>query len=81
MIKKVSIAPQDNTLDEYHEEENKPFHQSSACFQAEYGNNLTRLDEVIMFAKRQGYKKIGMAFCIGLVDEAAVLEKILSQHS
>ena len=57
---------------------NKPFHRLSGCFQAEYGNNLSRLDEVIMFAKRMGYKKIGMAFCIGLAEEAAVLEQILS---
>ena len=57
-----------------------PFTELSGCFQAVHGNNLSRLDEVIMFAKKMGYKKIGMAFCIGLVDEAAILEKILSQH-
>ncbi|ODA38805.1 DUF1847 domain-containing protein [Desulfosporosinus sp. BG] len=68
------------TLDECLDESNKLFHRLSGCFQAEYGNNLSRLDEVIMFAKKMGYKKIGMAFCIGLVDEAAILEKILSQH-
>ena len=49
----------------------------SGYFQAEYGNNLSRLDEVIMFDKRMGYKKLGMAFCIGLVGEVAILEKNL----
>jgi len=68
------------TLDEYFEESNKPFHRLSGCFQAEHGNNLSRLDEVIMFAKKMGCKRIGIAFCVGLAGEAAVLEQILSKH-
>lgn len=33
-----------------------------------------------MFAKRQGYQGIGLAFCVGLAEETAILEQILSQH-
>lgn len=68
------------TLDEYLYEENKSFHRISGCFLAVHGYSLSRLDEVIMFSKKMGYKKIGMAFCIGLADEAAILDKILSRH-
>ncbi|AQS58679.1 DUF1847 domain-containing protein [Desulforamulus ferrireducens] len=68
------------SLDEYHEECNKDYHRLSGHFQAEHGNNLTRLDEVIMLAKRMGYERIGLAFCVGLSEEAAVLEEILSKH-
>lgn len=67
-------------LSEYNLPENKPFHSISGQLQAEFGNNLTRLQEVIEFAKRNGYKKIGIAFCIGLVDEAEMLSKVLSQY-
>ncbi|MEG6513062.1 DUF1847 domain-containing protein [Desulforamulus ruminis] len=68
------------SIDECLEEANKPFHRLSGHFQKECGNNLSRLDEVIKFAQAMGYKKIGMAFCVGLADEAAVLEEILSQY-
>ena len=68
------------SLDEYQEESNKDYHRLSGHFQAVHGNNLTRLDEVIMLAKRMGYERIGLAFCVGLSEEAAILEEILSKH-
>lgn len=40
----------------------------------------TRIEEVIEFAGRMNYKKIGMAFCLGLRKEAAAVEKLFSAH-
>jgi uncharacterized metal-binding protein len=37
----------------------------------------TRLQEIIEFSKRMNYKKLGLAFCMGLKSEAAILNKIL----
>ena len=37
----------------------------------------TRLEEIISFAKRMGYQKLGVAFCMGLMNEAEVLIPIL----
>ena len=37
----------------------------------------TRLEELIEFSRRMGYKRLGMAFCAGLMNEAAVLAGIL----
>lgn len=37
----------------------------------------TRLQELIEFSRRMGYKRLGMAFCGGLANEAAVLARIL----
>ena len=37
----------------------------------------TRLEEIIKLAKRMGYRKLGVAFCGGLMDEAQVLIPIL----
>jgi len=40
----------------------------------------SRAQELIEFAKRMGYKKIGIAFCAGLKDEAGVLRDALASH-
>lgn len=37
----------------------------------------TRLEELIEFSRRMGYRRLGMAFCAGLANEAAVLSGIL----
>jgi uncharacterized metal-binding protein len=40
----------------------------------------TRLVEICEFAHRMGYRKIGLAFCIGLAKEALVVDGILKNH-
>jgi uncharacterized metal-binding protein len=41
---------------------------------------LTRLEEIILFAEKSGCKHIGVVFCIGLADEAAVVCDILARR-
>jgi uncharacterized metal-binding protein len=36
----------------------------------------TRVVEICEFAQRMGYKRLGLAFCLGLVQEAGVVEEI-----
>jgi uncharacterized metal-binding protein len=40
----------------------------------------TRVDELIEFSKRMKYKKLGLAFCAGLAQEAFLLTDILESH-
>ncbi len=40
----------------------------------------TRVEELIEFSKRMGYKRLGMAFCGGLTHEASILSEILERH-
>ncbi|MFA6022112.1 MAG: DUF1847 domain-containing protein [Rhodospirillales bacterium] len=40
----------------------------------------TRVEEVCVFAKRMGFKKIGIAFCIGVIDLANILSRVLESH-
>jgi len=40
----------------------------------------TRLQELIEFSRRMGYKRLGMAFCGGLTNEAAILAGILEKQ-
>lgn len=39
----------------------------------------TRLEEIIEFARRCGFKKLGVAFCIGVRNEARILVDILEK--
>ncbi len=53
------------------------------CYQPVPGSDVvnarwTRVEDTIAFAKLMGYKKIGMATCIGLLDESERLAKILT---
>lgn len=38
----------------------------------------TRIEEIMEFSEKMNYKRLGMAFCIGLRKEAKVVEKIFS---
>lgn len=40
----------------------------------------TRITEIQEFAARMGYRRLGLAFCIGLAREAALTEEILQSH-
>ena len=40
----------------------------------------TRIQEICEFAKRMGYKRLGLAFCVGLVKEASIVQDILEAH-
>ena len=55
-------------------------HQAASAIEARYYGEKTRLGEIILFAKELGYERIGLAFCIGLSEEAKVIEGILSRH-
>jgi len=55
-------------------------HQAASAIEGRYYGKETRLGETILFAKELGLKRIGLAFCIGLSDEAKIIEEILSKH-
>ncbi len=39
----------------------------------------TRMVEICEFAEKMGYRRLGLAFCLGLAKEAAVVEEILKK--
>ena len=55
-------------------------HQAASAIEAEYYGKETRLGEVILLAKKLDCQRIGLAFCIGLSEEAKLIEEILSKH-
>jgi uncharacterized metal-binding protein len=40
----------------------------------------TRIVEICEFAEKMGYRRLGLAFCLGLAKEAAVVEEILKKN-
>ncbi len=64
----------------YQDSDIAEMHKASSAIEARYYGKETRLGEVILLGKQLQYKKIGLAFCIGLREEAKVIDEILSKH-
>ena len=54
-------------------------HRAATAIEGRHYRKATRLEEIILFAQEMGIKKVGLAFCIGLQQEAAAISKILAQ--
>lgn len=52
----------------------------AAEVEALFYKKICRVDETMEFARRMGFKKLGIAFCIGLAKEARILGEILSRE-
>jgi uncharacterized metal-binding protein len=77
---KDCFSQYDNHRQLYQDSHIAELHRAASTIEARYYGKETRLGEIILFAKELGYKKIGLAFCIGLSEEAKVIEEILSKH-
>jgi uncharacterized metal-binding protein len=64
----------------YEDEQVRALHRAASAVEARHYNEAPRLLEIIHFARELGVKRIGMAFCIGLAEEAAVIDRILRAH-
>ncbi len=53
------------------------FSKAAAEIEGTYFGKLTRVEEIIAFAKRIGAQKIGIASCVGLMNETRIFVKIL----
>jgi len=75
-------------LAEYDKPEVKEFARQASIQEFEGYMNLPegktprhpRVEEVAQFAKKMGYKKLGVAFCSGLRNEAEILNRILENR-
>lgn len=69
----------EETIGRYGEEELQKFAEAARVEAAGYCNQ-TRVEEIMEYARRCGYSKLGVAFCGGLKKEAAVFCKILREN-
>ena len=61
----------------YQEGEDAHLARNAGLVEAHGYCRLTRIEEIMDFARRCGYSKLGLAFCIGLQAEAAVTSRVL----
>ena len=66
----------DEAKEKLKDSQNQKMAQDVARTWKDYGK-LTRIEETILYAKLRGYKKLGLAFCIGLSGEAELLTNLL----
>ena len=67
-------------LSDYQLEENRDLQNISDILRRIHGNQLSRLEEIIAFSKEAGFKRIGLSFCMGLKEEAALISKVLDRQ-
>ncbi|NMM65746.1 DUF1847 domain-containing protein [Clostridium sp. P21] len=64
----------------YSEDENYKLAHNSVLVEAEGYCKKTRLEEIMDFANKCNFKKLGVAFCVGLSNEAKMLCTILKHN-
>lgn len=64
-------------MDELREPENNRIAVAAAEVEYEGYGKRTRIEEVVQFAHKLGVKKIGIATCLGLIEESRMIAKIL----
>lgn len=66
----------DNALSSLQESENQEMARDVARTWKDYGK-LTRVEETMLYARLRGYRRIGLAFCVGLSQEAELFTNLL----
>lgn len=66
-------------IDDAYSEDRLAIMKAAACTEGRFYNNLTRLEETVEFCKAMRYQKIGIAFCIGLSEEAKLIDEYLAK--
>ena len=64
----------------YRDEELARLHRAASAIEARHYRRQTRLGEIVLFARELGVRRIGLAFCVGLADEARVIAEVLDRH-
>lgn len=69
-----------NEIKNLYTEEDLFLAQQAALVEAEGYCQKTRVEEIMDFARKCGFKNIGVAFCVGLHKEMGILHKILESN-
>lgn len=63
----------------YRDDEVAKLHRAASAIEVRHYGKEPRLGEIIHFAREMGFRRLGLAFCIGLSEEAKAVEDVLSQ--
>lgn len=64
----------------YADPEERRMMRAASEVEAEHYGEYNRIEEIICFAKKMGYKKLGVAFCVAFSEEASRLCKLLEKY-
>ena len=81
MTEQISPEELEKVMEIYRE--NEDIHRAavaSAEVEAEFYCRYTRVEETMAFARKIGAKKIGIATCVGLLEESRILAQILRKN-
>lgn len=53
----------------------------SAAIEGEFYGRMTRVEETVELIKRMGYRKVGIASCVGLMAETRIFTRILKANN
>lgn len=76
----LSEAEKEEVWNLYAEEENQKVSVVSAQIESDFYLRYTRVQEIVAFAKRMGYHRIGIATCVGLIEESRIFAQILRKN-
>jgi len=65
-------------LDLYADPQLVRMHRASSAVEARHYCRANRLQEVVLFAREMNFTRIGLAFCIGLADEARAVQEYMT---
>jgi uncharacterized metal-binding protein len=77
---KVDPAAQASARARYDDAETRKLSREAAIVESEGYCRWTRVEEIVQFAKRMGFTRIGIANCISFVEHSNVLSGILESH-
>jgi len=69
-----------DVMNVYRDRKNRKIIQVASSIEAEFNGKQNRLQELIFFCRRMGYRQLGIAFCIDLEEEARILSEILEKR-
>ncbi len=64
----------------YSEGADRAMMRAASEVEAEYYGEVNRIEEIILFSRKMGYKKLGLAFCAAFAEEAEKLSAILENY-
>jgi uncharacterized metal-binding protein len=63
----------------YRDERTARLHGAATAIEGRHYCEETRIGEIILFAREMGFGKLGLAYCIGMAEEAEVVSRMLSR--
>ena len=69
-----------DVINVYKDRKNRKILRLASTIETKFHMKMNRLQELIFFGRKMGYRHLGIAFCIGLEEEVKILYEILEKR-